>query len=788
MREQISCAMPLVLSVAALPLASTVNAADTLEEVLVTATKREERLQDVPISVSAMSGDVLTRVGAKELADYYAYVPSVNAAHNMVGERGGQNIIIRGVSNSRTIVTTDSSMLSATTGFYINDVPITPVDTQLFDVDRVEVLRGPQGTLYGAASMGGAVKLHPRRVDLYEFGGTVEATLSTISGGGEGSDFNGVLNLPIVEGVLGARFVGTYRTRDGFVDSIIIPRSTTVPNTTYPLSSAVSAIPSVSSARIIEDANSAESKGARIAVLYTPNDQFTVDASVLWQRSQSDDLTLFNTAYRQPMIQEKYILEPTISEMTLTSLNMSYDFGPVALHSVTGIYNRKYDETVDYSLVAHGTRAPGLDYIPATSALQTLAEWDTYTQEIRLQSNSRDQDGSFLSRLGWVVGGFWMTEDRANWQLADAPGWGAAAPLNPFPLPNDLLLVTNADVEDGNKALFAEFTFEITQQLIVGAGIRWFELTSDFDGANLPGDPGTPMTPRRSVRSYKEDGHTPKVFAQFKQSEDLMFYASYAEGFRLGGSTTPINFAVNPECESVVNDNGLAPFAGGQFFSDSVATTELGVKSTLNGGRLTVNASAYRTDWTDLQQQIRLTGFPGSLCTSVLTGNVGSAQIDGYELELGARLGEGFAVKGTVSYTDARIIDPGAGVAIARAGDPFPNVPEWSASVMADYSVPTNALGGGTFFMHGDLRYMSESVPVLGVLPSPLLNLPSYTMVGLRTGFAFGDKPLTVTLFANNVFDDIVHLNARARVGVASNIIVAPAMPRTIGVSIRKDF
>ena len=774
------------LGISTLPLYSNVGAAE-LEEIVVTASRREERLQDVPIAVSAMSGESLTSVGAKELEDYYLFVPSMATGNNMIGERGGQNIIIRGISNSRTTLTSDASMISTTTGFYINDIPITAVDTQLFDVDRIEVLRGPQGTLYGAGSMGGAVKLYHNRTNLDEFEAAVEGTLSTVADGGPGGDINGMVNFPIIDGVLGTRIVASYLTRDGFIDSVKIPLTHPVPNTTYPFDPNVEFHPSETSDRIWEDANSVESKGFRAALLYTPNDRLSVEAAFLWQDTSSADLTLYNSHYSEPL-QEKFMLEPTSSEVTLTSLDITYDFGPVTLTSLTGLYTRDYDEVVDYTFILKGTRAPTLTYVPAAATLDTLAEWKITTQEIRLQSNNDDSSNSILQRLNWVVGAFWMEEDRDNWQTSQAPGWTVAAPSSPSPIANDIFSLSDTAVKDSSEALFVDVTFDVTEKFVVGAGIRYFDMSSDSYSESLPGVPATPSEPLVSDRSYQEDGHTPKFFVQYSVSDDLMAYGSYAEGFRLGGATAPINFETRPECLPVVIDNGLLPYAQGQFFSDSVETTELGVKSGFLDGRVTANVAAYHTDWSDLQQQIRLTGFPGSLCTAVLTANVGTAEVDGVELELAGLATDNLTLTGTVSYTDARIVDPGPGSALAKPGDTFPNVPEWSGSLMADYSVPSQAFGGSTLFLHGDLRYMSETSPVVGQPANPQLELPAYTLVGLRGGFTFGENPTTVTLFINNVFDEYAHMNARGRVGVPTDIWVTPAMPRTYGLTVRKDF
>ena len=234
---------------------------------------------------------------------------------------------------------------------------------------------------------------------------------------------------------------------------------------------------------------SATVKGA----LFTPTDRLSVEAGMLWQETQSDDLTLYNLHY-QRQLQEKFMLEPTSSEVTLTSLDVSYDFGPAVLTSLTGLYTRDYDEVVDYTFVIKGTRAPGYTYVPAASTLQTLAEWTTVTQEVRLQSSHRDSSNAFLRRLDWVVGAFWMQEDRDNWQIADAPGWGVAAPANPLPLANDVLSASDNAVKDSSKALFVDATFDVTGK---PRGCRYpVLLSTELHGESAPNDANYHGSPR----------------------------------------------------------------------------------------------------------------------------------------------------------------------------------------------------------------------------------------------------------------------------------------------------
>jgi outer membrane receptor protein involved in Fe transport len=758
--------------------------ANFLEEVIVTASRREQSTLDVSASLSAMTGDLLESIGAEDLDGYFGFVPSVTTAHNMVGERGGQNIVVRGISNSRASSGFDAS-LAGTTGFYINDIPATPVDTQLIDINRIEVLRGPQGTLYGAASMGGAIKVYYNKPNLNEIEGQVEAEYLWMKTGGTGYLVSGVVNLPIVEGVFGLRFVGSNRSRDGFINTVITPLDVTTPNTSYPPNDFVGYVEG-NIPGLLLDANSMETSGARLSALYEPSEQLSIEASILWQDATTDDLTLFNREYSGERIQEKYTLEPTDIEMTLSSVNVTYDFGNVLLTSETGYLTRKYLETLDYTPIYYGTYASKLDYVPATGILSTGINFNTVTQEIRLQSNKSESDDSFFGRLNWVTGLFYMDESRDIPQLQIAPGWEAAAPNNPLPVVQDMNGFSKNNADDKSKAFYFDFTYDLTEDLAVSAGARYYDLETSLHREILSAS--SPVVPRISDVSHAEDGWSPKVSIDYSFSDNVKAYGSYAQGFRLGGAATAIDSTSSQACQNVVADNNLQAFASGSFDSDSVETYELGMKMLLADGRARIDASVYTTDWSDLQQQVRMANFPGSLCTSILTANVGSATVDGVELETSFAVTDRLSMRATLSYTNAEIDDPGSVGVLVQTGDRIQNVPEWSGSLAADYVIPTSALGGGEFLFHGDVRYMDDRTPEVGEPSNPELLLASYTLVALRAAYSFGERPVTVTLFIDNVFDEIVEFNARSRVGYSSNTIVSTGMPRTIGLNVRKEF
>ena len=768
-------------------------AADTdsppvLEDVIVTAQRREQRLQDVPIAVSAVSGGFLDRVGAEQLQDYFGFVPGVNLASSTIGERGGQNIIIRGVSNTR-LVGTDASSLSATTGFYMNDIPVTPVDVELFDTSRVEVLRGPQGTLYGAASMGGAVKLYMNEPNSTGFSSSAEAKLETFKDGETGDTLSGMVNLPIVDGVLAARLVGQRREEDGYIDTVLTPLSDTTPNSSYPYLPKLNLGEADKAGQTLKDTNAYTSSGVRLALLYTPNDNLKVEPAVLWQRAYSADQSSYDGYYGGAnLMTEKATLEPNLSEMSLTSLNASYNFGSVTLTSDSGYYTRHYEETLDRTLdtynVEGGAAVLGPD-IPAIAYGVNLIDWSTYTEELRLQSNNSGSDNSWYSRLNWVVGAFLMNETRTGSQYVQAPGWSQAEPLHPMPLANDFLFANTWDDHDKNTALFADATYALTPRLTVAAGIRYFDESTHQVRPLM--DAADTVVPDITEYDDRQTGTSPRYNVSYKINSDHMVYATVSEGFRLGGGTIPLNLKAYPECLPVVEQNHLEQFASGKFSSDIIWNYEAGVKSTYADGRMTLNTSVYRMNWTNLQQQIELAAFPGSLCNSALTANVGAARSQGVEMELSAAPVENLLLQATASVGSAKITDPGEGVTLVQRGTPLQNVPDQLYSVAASYTFPLAIRPGANAFIRADARYVGSSNAVTQTpITNPLLELDSYTLVGLHVGVRY--NRYTTTLYCENLLNEIPQLNAYVRPGVPQITDVTTSMPRTIGISLRMDY
>jgi outer membrane receptor protein involved in Fe transport len=484
-------------------------------------------------------------------------------------------------------------------------------------------------------------------------------------------------------------------------------------------------------------------------------------------------------------MQEKYTLEPNQSDTMLSALNIAYEFNWFTAFSNSGYYTREYDEIIDFTLPTfNGDRFNQvLNFIPAAATLDSQASQNTFTQEFRIESNRDHFDNSFLSRLDWVIGAFYMDSERDFDQIQGAPGWTAAAPGYPLALGGDLRSISLSHYEEGNESIFFDLTFNITEKLAIGGGMRFYELSTDFNGSTLNAQ--NPVVPLMSVRSFSEDGNSVRFGASYDIDDSFKVFANYGDGFRLGGAEAPINLQTNPLCAQVIEEHGLQSFATGRFGSDDVTTYEIGIKKAFANGRVTLNASAYTTEWSGLQSQIRL-GDISPVCFNVITANVGVATIDGFELEFAALATENFYLQGSLAYTDAVIDDPG--LSPFHSGDRILNVPKWSGSLVARYETPADVLGGGgAFFMQGDVRYVGERLPTTGST-DPRLILDPYTLVGARLGVVYGsEKPITLTLWVSNLFNDRMELNSRLKIGVPSTVDNM-GLPRTYGITLRKDF
>jgi outer membrane receptor protein involved in Fe transport len=561
------------------------------DEIVVTAQKREERLQDVPISISVVGGEQMQQSGASQLADYAAYVPGFQVDN--AGSPGRSTLSLRGVAPIGP---------SATVGIYLDDAPIGSsgiynrsqtfsLDLLPYDIDQIEVLRGPQGTLYGASSIGGLLKYVTVQPDLTHFSARAGGEVFTIAHGNDaGWAASGLVNVPIVADKLAISGSYARRNSPGFIDNVLTGE---------------------------KDVNSAVQQGARVALLWKPDSKLTVKLSGLWQRTESDNFGILYETQGSPtplapgaswLSTNSQLPEPFHSDFKFFSGSIAYDLGFAELSSTTSHSELKILETTDASRV-YGVIWGGLAPYPAT------LHQKKWTEEVRLTSAT----GKLLD---WQLGFFYTNEDNTHNQLVRALD-ASGAPLAGFD-PFALVGLPNTYKE---YAAFGNATLKLSDLFHITGGLRWARNEQTFTqstqipliGLNSGGD-----------GSSAEDIVTWSVSPQLNINPDTMVYVRAATGYRPGGP----NIAL-PGFPSTVN-------------SETVTSYEVGLKARFLDHAVTFNAAVFRLDWNDLQvAQAFSNGINGLV-------NAGTARSQGVEAQLLIQPVRGFSVGGNFAYTDAK--------------------------------------------------------------------------------------------------------------------------------------
>lgn len=711
----------------------------SIEEIVVTATKRgEQNLQDVPMSITAFSEEQLEIVGADDLLDYLTMVPGLSfrlssATGSRDDIRGGRRLNLRGIESGPDGI--------PTTAFYLDDAPIPVMDPKLFDISRVEVLRGPQGTLFGANSMGGTVRLVTNKPKIDQFEYKVDTTFAFMNEGEESIYLNGMLNVPLVDGKAALRAVVFHRTEGGFIDIVEEPES---------------AVPAVGRTRTAEDVNDEEVNGARIALTWQPVDNLTITPSVFYQKIEVDDTPNYEPSVGDLLYFDKRVAEVQQNEFTLSNVEISYDFGNMELFSSTAFSDSKLFTVDDFGKFLETFALPP---DPFQRGFQDIST-ERFSQEIRLSSSAGE-------KFNWIVGFFYMDEDRLF--LQDLPNdglqWCTVALCGADLLPTDTLFTGVQMNNDERTALFGEITYSPNRAWEITAGVRWFDNEQtqviEFDGFFNGGFSRT-----EGVSSATE--LSPKVQVGFHLNDNTMVYGLATKGFRPGG---PTNLVPAAACAADLAALGLSePLS--QFESDTLWNYEAGVKSSFADGRVTLNATAYFIDWTDVQQAVRLG------CGFGFVGNVGAAESKGVEIDFAAQPTDNIGFYGSIGYTDAKFTETSAEVGVT-AGDKITNTPEITAFLSAQYDFPV--ADGFQGYVQGSFRYTDDIIGDTFCCGTPIR--PSYSTADLRIGVLRDDR-WEVVLFVKNLTDERGLLTNRLFQPFALNH-VAVIRPRTFGITLR---
>lgn len=723
----------------------------TTEEIVVTAQKRASTVQKTPISITAVSGEELQDRGIANFTALAGDTPGVS----MKTEGPGQTEIeMRGM--------TSSGGNSATVGFYLDDVPMTApagaqngkvvIDPSLYDLNRVEVLRGPQGTLYGSGSMGGTVRLITNQPDLSDYQGSAQSVLSGTEGGGLNHNNNFMLNIPLVKDKLALRVVGTEVFTSGWIDRIVA--------NPFPLvSTDGSTRGNVQAAPIQKQfpgSNAEQLYGTRITMAWQPTANLTITPSIFYQRAKQDGISAFDS---NPGTETRYqpfdIAEPSSDKVQVYSLTGNYTFPDFDVTAVTSYWKRVSSQTEDGSedfnnpltgvTFASNNGLPNPGYYGPTGTgpvhgeeSDPSAQW---SEEFRVASTG---DGP----LNWV-GGAYYSRFWATWNFdgtTDNPGtFMDIGTFQPATTTHWFDAVSPTTISQ--YALFGDATYDITDRLKANVGVRWYSYNYTYAstisgwGSGL----GAAAPSSTGLIRQSETGFNPKFNLSYEFDKDLMVYANVAKGFRPGGGNA-IYPTTGPYWSAV-----FAPynFPGGKwptsYKSDSVWSYEVGQKARFFDRRLTVNSSLYYEDWSNIQ----LEALPGDWPENI---NGNSAKIYGGEIEVQAALGGGFRLSVAGGLTHAQV----------NAGPFWQITPIHKLSdvapVTGDASLTyENALTDKyTFLARLESSYVGQrfslAFPVGHTLNGAYTPLPGYDLTNIRFGIQSRDGWST-SLFVNNIFN-----------------------------------
>lgn len=743
-----------------------------IEEIVVTAQKREQSVQDVPISVAVYDSGLMEDLNARDFSDFADIVPGMTFASTGVGN---SNYFIRGIGQV-------GQGLSPTTGVYLDETPLqthtlrgsSQPDPILFDVARTEVLRGPQGVLFGSSAMGGTIRIITNQPDASQFEAMLDVGVSTIKDGDQSWDVKGMVNVPLVTDTLALRVVGTRGFDGGWIDDLKPVTNDVFENINNP-------------AAIIEDINSVEYEMVRAALSYTPDETLTITPSILYQKQDQNvdrmfaDLTFgiesrLRARWHDTFANEEFQIGNLVIEKDLDA------FGGLSILSSSSWFDHEYDIQFDNSAFRDsqvqglvGPSPNGEFYWTGSNGTSTT---DQFTQEIRAVSTSD-------SRWQYVVGAYFNTIEQHQRRFGPALNlFGAVAPL-PFGAGDPPLLGDSFfGFDEDEFALFGELSYTFADYWTLSVGGRYFDYdqTDTQSSYGVGGRPGGDLLFEFSEKN-KEDGFTPRVVLSYQPNNNINLYGSFANGFRTGGVNAPIT---NSPCtDQELADAGI-PKLPPPFTSDETDTFEIGAKTNWLDGRVTVNVALYSIDWDDFQQTVEITCGPQEQFVEAFTANAGAIESDGAELEFAIQFSDDFVVSGGASYTDAIYVEGFTTLGLP-AGSSLLDVPERTWNIRGEYSFPFSQYWDGHAMIAAN--FVDETITGFGEgAPEPR---PEYTVVDFMSTLT--REALSVSFFVDNILDETQVYGqefAQSPVSTTATSFFAAHLgqPRTVGVRIRKRF
>jgi len=716
-----------------------------LEEVVVTATRRETSLQDTAMAISAFSGKELSKKSHLSFRDILTSVPGVSIGNS---DPTNTKINIRGVQGGDRV-----NNIGATNLTTLNDFPIGEgmENIMLVDMDRVEVLKGPQGTLYGKSSMGGTIRYITKKPNTDSLTAGIETMVSSTELGGLNYGLEGHVNLPITDNIA-VRMVGYDYSHDGFIDIVGLDKKSNA-NTKDIEGIRASIIWEATDDLMFEmmyiDQTLQTGTAQRISTTYTP---FTSPAFSSVAPSNAKDPSFSNPANQY--------LEPWGIDNEALMVKMALDFDQFEL-SVMGMRDET-DLNSDFELN---------EYILITDGSGSVVEnkqIKSNKYEIRLVSNSEEDDF-----FDWILG-FWYEDSdgfkTSNVTYREDSGTGTSS--NGVVFDGDVLSDSREALTSSEKAIYGEVGMQLTDKAKLTLGYRKADVEAPFITQVYAR--GLFNIKDKKYIKQQEYAETYKANFEYSLSDNILLYTLASSGYRAGGSNN----------NTALVGSGAAP-AG--YDSDSLWNYELGAKTTWIDDRLIINANFYRIDWSDLQTRVLIIDEDISDGNDTFSGiaNVNSADITGFELESRYSISENLHVGLSFTYMDTQLNedDPVSG---AKSGDPLAEVPDRTIALNLDWVYPINDDYEASVF--ATYRYIGEYENWLGATQGTAVNVTNsdYSTTDLNITVAHARSGLRASLFANNLFNKIV---GETTFNINSYFTVQHInSPRTVGLKVGYDF
>jgi iron complex outermembrane receptor protein len=746
-----------------------------IEEVIVTAQKREENLQDVPVSVQALNSARLEKLNVADFNDYVKFLPSVSFK---ASGPGNAQIYMRGVTNGGDGYHSGSL---PSVGIYLDEQPIStiqgPLDIHIYDIERVEALAGPQGTLYGASSQAGTIRIITNKPDAGAFSAAYRLGLKQVQDGGTGYVAEGYVNAPLSDKAA-IRLVAWSKTDPGYIDNV--PGTIVYPSTGFRRTNA----------SVVEnDFNDVDTVGGRAALRIDLDDNWTLLPTVMGEHQRRNGIFGYDPAKGDRKV-SRFFGDYQSDDWYQAAMTVQGKIGRFDVTYAGAYMERKEQSAGDYTdyaffydsccQYAQYFRDDAGTLIDPSQRTTGGARYTKHSEELRISSPKED-------RLRFIAGVFYQRQAHEITYQQIVDGVGKRLWVTGFP---NTVWLTQLMRTDRDKALFGEVSYDVTPKLTLTGGLRQFKANNTIDGFNGYGltsplgssgekrciAPSYPKAPCLDLnKGIRESGNTPKLNATYRIDDDRLVYVTYSEGFRPGGINR--------------RNQAQAPYN-----ADYLKNYEIGWKTTWAGGRLRWNGALFFERWNDIQFN-----YVGANGLTEIT-NAGNAEMKGIETDLTWRAMDGLVLIGGASFTDAKMTTPYCRTptdsstcatptgnrVLAPDGTRLPITPRFKANLTGRYEF---ALGALESHVQLAAAYLGSSASDLRTVESRVLGeRPAYTTVDLTAGVSKGGW--SIEAFVDNLADEGADMSryTACNVSVCTRVYAVPTMPRSFGIRFGQKF